>query len=49
MNKNSSPVLKGYVYFIFIAGLSVFAYILLRYGDVSILGVVLFGLLAFAA
>jgi len=49
VNKNSSPVLKGYVYFIFIAGLSVFAYILLRYGDVSILGVVLFGLLAFAA
>lgn len=49
MNKNSSPVLKGYVYFIFIAGLSVFTYILLRYGDVSILGVVLFGLLAFAA
>lgn len=49
MNKNSSPVLKGYVYFIFIAGLFVFTYILLRYGDVSILGVVLFGLLAFAA
>jgi len=49
VNKNSSPVLKGYVYFIFIAGLFVFTYILLRYGDVSILGVVLFGLLAFAA
>ncbi|MBA7509169.1 hypothetical protein ES705_01114 [subsurface metagenome] len=49
MNKNSSPVLKGYVYFIFIAGLSVFAYILLRYGDVSILGVVLFGVLIFAS
>jgi len=49
VNKNSSPVLKGYVYFIFIAGLSVFAYILLRYGDVSILGVVLFGVLIFAA
>lgn len=49
MNKNSSPVLEGYVYFIFIAGLFVFTYILLRYGDVSILGVVLFGLLAFAA
>jgi len=49
VNKNSSPVLKGYVYFIFIAGLSVFAYILLRYGDVSILGVVLFGVLIFAS
>jgi len=49
VNKNSSPVLKGYVYFIFIAGLSVFAYILLRYGDVSILGVVLFSVLIFAS
>jgi len=49
VNKNSSPVLKGYVYFIFIAGLSVFAYILLKYRDISLLGVVLFGLLAFAA
>jgi putative nucleotidyltransferase with HDIG domain len=49
VEKNSSPVLKGYVYFVFLAGLSVFVYILLKYGGISWLGVVLFGLLAFAA
>ena len=49
MNRKSSPVLKVYVYFIFLAGLYVFAYILLKYRDMSWLGVVLFGLLAFAA
>lgn len=49
MNRNSSTVLKVYVYFIFLAGLSVVAYILLKYRDISLLGVVLFGLLAFAA
>ena len=49
MNKNSGPVLKVYVYFIFLAGLSVFSYILLKYRGISLLGVVLFGLLAFAA
>ncbi|MBU4313902.1 MAG: hypothetical protein KJ821_03810, partial [Actinobacteria bacterium] len=49
MNKNSGPVLRVYVYFIFLAGLSVFSYILLKYRGISLLGVVLFGLLAFAA
>ena len=49
MKKNSGPVLKVYVYFIFITGLSVFAYILLKYRDISVLGVVLFGALAFMA
>jgi len=49
VKKNSGPVLKVYVYFIFITGLSVFAYILLKYRDISVLGVVLFGALAFMA
>ena len=49
MEKNSSPVLKIYTYFIFIIGLSVFTYILLKYRDISLMGVVLFGALAFMA
>ncbi len=47
--KRSSPVLKTYVFFIFLAGLAVFTYILLKHRDISIVGVVLFGLLAFTA
>lgn len=49
MNKNSNLVLRIYVYFIFLSGLVVFTYILLKYRGISLLGVVLFGLLAFAA
>jgi len=50
VNRSSTPVLKIYVYFTFLAGLFVFSYILLRYReDISILGVMLFGLLAFIA
>jgi len=45
----SSAVLKTYIFFIFIAGLSIFTYILLEYKNISLVGVVLFGLLAFAA
>jgi len=47
--KKSSPVLNTYVFFIFLAGLAVSTYILFRYRDISIVGVVLFGLLAFTA
>ena len=47
--KKSSPVLNTYVFFIFLAGLAVSIYILFRYRDISIVGVVLFGLLAFTA
>lgn len=49
MEKNNSPVLKIYTYFIFIAGLFVLTYILLKYREISLIGVVLFGLLAFVA
>jgi len=50
VNRSSTLVLKEYVYFIFLAGLFIFSYVLLRYReDISILGVVLFGLLVFAA
>jgi len=47
--KKSSFVLNIYVFFIFLAGLSIFTYILFRYRDISLVGVVLFGLLAFTA
>ncbi len=49
MDKNDSPVLKIYVYFVFLAGLSISVYILLKYRDVSIVGVLLFGIIAFIA
>ena len=49
MNKSRAVILTVYIYFVFLAGLYVSAYILLRYGDVSILGVVLFGVLIFAS
>ncbi len=49
VSRFKSLVLKVYVYLIFIGGLAVFTYILLRYRNVSVIGVVLFGLLAFAA
>jgi putative nucleotidyltransferase with HDIG domain len=42
-------VLNIYVFFIFLAGISVFIYILLIYRNISVLGVVVFGLLAFIA
>jgi len=49
VNRSNTLVLKEYVYFIFLAGLVVSSYIILRYGGISIPGVVLFGLLVFAA
>ncbi|MBM3703246.1 MAG: hypothetical protein FJW63_09760, partial [Actinobacteria bacterium] len=49
MNKNSNLVLRVYVFFIFLSGLAVFTYILIKYRDISVLGAVLFGLLVFAA
>jgi len=48
VKKNSSPVLNTYIFFIFLAGLSILTYILLKYREISLVGVVLFGLLAFA-
>ena len=48
MKKNSRLVLEGYIYFIFLIGLSIFIYILLKYRGISLVGMVLFGLLAFA-
>jgi hypothetical protein len=47
--KKSSPVLNTYIFFIFLTGLAVFTYILFKYRNISVVGVVLFGLLAFAA
>lgn len=49
MEKNSSTVLKIYTYFIFFAGLSIFVYIIVKYRAISLVGVLLFGLLAFSA
>ncbi len=49
MGKKGSLSINLYVFFIFIAGLAVFTYILLEYRSISLLGVVLFGLLAFIA
>jgi len=49
MGKGSNPLVRMYVFSIFLSGLAVFTYILIKYRDISVLGVVLFGLLAFAA
>ena len=47
VDKKVSPVLKTYVYLVLITGLSIFTYIVLKYRGISLLGVMLFGLLAF--
>lgn len=49
MLKNRTLILKVYVCLVFIAGLSVSFYILINYRDISLLGVLLFGVLIFAA
>ena len=49
MQKNSNQALRIYVFFIFLSGLAIFTYILIKYRGISVIGVVLFGLLAFAA
>ena len=48
MVKDRTLILKIYVYLVFILGLAVSIYILTSYKDVSLLGVVLFGVLIFA-
>jgi len=47
--KDRTLILKIYVYLIFLVGIAISAYILTTYKDISILGVVLFGVLIFAA
>ncbi len=47
MSKDRKLELYIYVYAVFFAGILLLAYILYRYGNVSVLGVVLFGLLVF--
>jgi len=47
--KNRTLILKVYVCLVFIAGLSVSFYILINYRDISLVGVLLFGVLIFAA
>jgi len=49
VNKGRNFVLKTYVFSVFLIGLYILFYILLKYRDISILGVVLFGALVFAA
>lgn len=49
MLKNRTLILKVYVCLVFIAGLSVSFYILINYRDISLVGVLLFGVLIFAA
>jgi len=47
--KDRTLILRIYVYLVFITGILVSLYILINYQDVSLLGVVLFGVLIFAA
>jgi HD-GYP domain-containing protein (c-di-GMP phosphodiesterase class II) len=49
VKSNKQILLYGYVYLIFIAGLLSLSFILFKYRNVSILGVVVFGILIFAA
>ncbi len=49
MQRNRTLILKIYVYLVFIAGLAVSLFILLGNREISLLGVVLFGVLIFAA
>ncbi len=49
MQKNRTLILNIYVYLVFVAGLAVSVYILLSNREISLLGVVLFGILIFAA
>jgi putative nucleotidyltransferase with HDIG domain len=47
--KEKALILKAYVYVVFLTGLSIFLYILISYRNISLLGVVLFGILIFVA
>ncbi|MBN2073322.1 MAG: HD-GYP domain-containing protein [Actinobacteria bacterium] len=49
MDKDRTLTLNIYVYFVFVIGLAVAGYVLYIYRDVSVIGVVLFGVLIFAA
>ncbi len=49
MVKEKALILKAYVYVVFLTGLSIFLYILISYRNISLLGVVLFGILIFVA
>ena len=49
MIKDRTLILRIYVYLVFITGVLVFLYILINYQDVSLVGVILFGVLIFAA
>ncbi len=49
MVEKKALVLKIYVYVIFLIGLAVFIYILINYKNISLLGVILFGMLIFIA
>ena len=49
MAKDRTLILKIYVYLVCLVGIAISFYILTTYRDVSILGVVLFGVLIFAA
>ncbi len=49
MVEKKALVLKIYVYVVFLIGLSIFLYILISYKNISLLGVVLFGMLIFIA
>ena len=49
MSNSKTLILKLYVYLVFLSGLSMSAYILSDYRDISLLGVVLFGVLIFTA
>jgi len=49
VDKKRDLKLEIYVYLIFLVGLCIFSYVLIRYKNISILGVVLFGLLVFVA
>jgi len=47
--KDRTLILRIYVYLVFITGVLVSLYVLINYQDVSLLGVILFGVLIFAA
>ncbi len=49
MSNSKTLILKLYAYIVFLSGISLSLYILTEYRDISLLGVVLFGLLIFTA
>jgi len=49
VNNKDNTILKTYIFTIFFLGLSLSSYLIYRFGNISILGVVLFGVLIFLA